>query len=477
LTGPPAGFIVHDAAARAATDHPTCPRLFRVNAMKESKRPAPARRRSRLFLSLLPPLLLFACWPSAEARAQGPDKAQTKSLPEKSKRYALVIGVDKYADTQISTLGGASNDARLLKDALVAHAGFPESQVILLTSSEPPERQPTRGNILRRLSNLASDNLARDGLILFFFAGHGMERGGQAFLLPSDAQVSDDVSLLEQTAVNVTQVRDWLKKSKARQVLTILDACRNDPAGRANADNPLTATYTKAFDFDRRNREIEAYATLYATEVGKRAYEFKEKRHGYFTWALVEGLKGEAANERGEVTLSRLVAYLQERVPKQVKLDLGAGKAQRPFAVVEGYKADELVLGVGGGRGLTVANQVKEEIKEPEPEREQPDDDDSTGDKGRAAPIIIKLEGTTWEGFGSSGLFTIEFLPEGKLRYTLDSNKMPIGGKWKQTRDFLSVDIGGVSVFNGRIKGHTVEGELIGYDGTRSNLAFSLKEQ
>ena len=36
-------------------------------------------------------------------------------------------------------------------------------------------------------------------------------------------------------------------------------------------------------------------------------------------------------------TLASLVNYLQERVPKQVNLDLGAGKVQRPFAVVEGY--------------------------------------------------------------------------------------------------------------------------------------------
>src|SRR5579883_618791 len=35
---------------------------------------------------------------------------EVKQLPEASKRYALIIGVDKYDDTQISTLGGASHD-------------------------------------------------------------------------------------------------------------------------------------------------------------------------------------------------------------------------------------------------------------------------------------------------------------------------------------------------------------------------------
>src|SRR5688500_8370745 len=48
-----------------------------------------------------------------------------KTLPANAKRYALIIGVDQYADTQITTLGGASNDAKALANALIQHAGFP----------------------------------------------------------------------------------------------------------------------------------------------------------------------------------------------------------------------------------------------------------------------------------------------------------------------------------------------------------------
>src|SRR5688572_18525232 len=268
-----------------------------------------------------------------------------KTLPAGAKRYALVIGVDQYADTQITTLGGASNDAKTLANALIQYAGFPGEQVTLLASDQPAERQPTRGNILRRLSNMAAV-IPPDGLLLISFAGHGIERGGQAFLLPSDAQVSNDVDLLEQTAINVTQIKDRVKKIGVGQVLMILDACRNDPVGRANADNPLTSAYTRGFNFELRNREVKAFATLYATEVGHRAYEYKEKKQGYFTWILVEALGGGAANEKGEVTLAGLVKYLQERVPKRVLQDLGPGKDQKPFAVIEGYRADELVISV-----------------------------------------------------------------------------------------------------------------------------------
>lgn len=269
------------------------------------------------------------------------------NLPSKAKRWALVIGVDQYGDPQISPLKGAANDARALHDALINYAGFPEDQVILLATDQPVERQPTRVNILRRLSNLAAV-VPKDGLLLVSFAGHGMERKNQAFLLPSDAQINDDISFLEETAISAMRMRERIRDTGVGQVLLLLDACRNDPGGRADAPNPLTLAYTRAFNFDVRNREVQAFATLYATAVGQRAYEYTEKHQGYFTWAVVEALKGGAANGKGEVTLASLLNYVQEVVPKQIAIDLGAGKQQRPFAVVEGYRADELVLSVIG---------------------------------------------------------------------------------------------------------------------------------
>ena len=432
----------------------------------------------KLFLLLFAALALLSPAPAGLAQPAQKPAGSLKNLPAKAKRYALVVGVDKYADTQISTLGGASNDARALASALVENAGFPADQVVLLSSDQPVERHPTRGNILRRLSNLATV-VPKDGLLLFAFAGHGMERGGQAFLLPSDAQVSDDVTLLEQTAVNVLQIRDWVKRTGVRQVLMVLDACRNDPAGRANADNPLTATYTRGFNFDARNREVEAFVTLYATAIGQRAYEFKEKRQGYFTWALVEGLKGRAANERGEVTLDRLVKYLEERVPKQVQLDLGAGKVQKPFAVYEGYKADELVLAVAGesGRGLAAGERVQEDLDtkvDPSEAKRAEVALAASSDAGRETAPPVNLAGTTWEGEGASGPYTIEFLPDGRLRYTNPFNGST-GGTWKQAGAFVQLSVGGFANWNGKMTGGEMKGEGSNAEGVKFSWAMKRK--
>jgi hypothetical protein len=283
--------------------------------------------------------------------------APVASWPSKGKRWALVIGVDQYKDGNISPLRGAANDAGKLANALVDYAGFPKDQVILLSTDQPEERQPTRINILTYLSNITG-TVPKDGLLLISFAGHGLERGGQAFLIPTDARLTNDISLLEESAISVERMHKPIKAAGVAQVVVLLDACRNDPGGRADAPNPLTQSYVKGFNFDVRNREVQAFATIYATAVGERAFEYQEKRQGYFTWAIVEGMKGGAANDKGEVTLSGLVRYVQDIVPKRIAIDLGAGKNQKPFAVVEGYRADDLVVAIAGPPGTATSNNT-----------------------------------------------------------------------------------------------------------------------
>jgi len=400
-----------------------------------------------------------------------------KTLPGRNLRYALVIGVDQYADTQITTLGGASNDAKTLANALIKYAGFPAEQVTLLASDQPAERLPTRGNILRRLSNMAAV-VPPEGLLLISFAGHGIERGGQAFLLPADAQVSNDVDLLEQTAINVSQIKDKIRKIGVKQVLMILDACRNDPVGRANADNPLTSAYTRGFNFDLQNHEVQAFATLYATEVGHRAYEYKEKKQGYFTWAMVEALKGDAANEKGEVSLANLVKYLQERVPKRVLQDLGPGKDQKPFAVIEGYRADELIVAV---------RDPKIGVSQPY----VPDPNTQTSGPGRDTTVEIKpveanlsLEGTTWTGNSpEAGEYTLVFLKDGELQYIIKvfqngvTSPRIVKGTWKQSGTNVRIVIGNsFSVLQGSIDGGVMKGDGTNQEGTSWKWTLFKKE-
>jgi uncharacterized caspase-like protein len=143
---------------------------------------------------------------------------------------------------------------------LVRYAGFPSDQVILLASDQPQQRQPNRGNILQYLSNLRGI-VPEDGLLVVSFAGHGIERERNGFLCPSDAR-NGGIWLLERTAIPVATLHESIRDLGVRQVLIILDACRNDSSGRGGEDNRLTDAFAERFNFDVRNKEVTAFATL-----------------------------------------------------------------------------------------------------------------------------------------------------------------------------------------------------------------------
>lgn len=273
------------------------------------------------------------------------------ALPSRDKRWALIVGIDEYQN-DVSTLRGSVNDAEALKNVLVNNAGFPENQIILLTTdSTEQDKRPTRENILGALSDLYS-RVPEDGLLLFSFSGHGISVGNQAFLIPSNGRFTKNLTLLRNFSIDVSIIKEAIQEIKVKQVLMLLDACRNDP-GKGDTPNILTNAYKNGFSFDVANSDVKAFATLYATSVGERAFEFYDKDtkqfRGYFSYAVEEALQGKAANEKGEVTLSRLIDHLETTVPKKVKYD--KGETQIPTAnYSETYRANQLILAVADKR-------------------------------------------------------------------------------------------------------------------------------
>lgn len=133
-----------------------------------------------------------------------------------------------------------------------------------------------------------------------------------------------------------------------RQVVVLLDACRNDPESSKSAGttNRLTDAYTGALQFHVLNRGVEAFLVWFATEKGKRSFENHTDRLGYFTQAVSEGLRGGSgtettANARGEITLGSLLTYVQKKVAERTRAEL---EEQRPWADPQGFLQNELVL-------------------------------------------------------------------------------------------------------------------------------------
>jgi hypothetical protein len=270
-------------------------------------------------------------------------------LPSKDKRWALIIGVDTY-QKDISPLYGTVNDAKALREVLIKQAGFTDERIILMTTdSSDADLIPTRGNIIDQLDKLQR-LVPADGLILFSFSGHGVSIDNEAFIVPADGRIYQNADLMRERAIDVLRIKKAIQATKVKQVIMFLDACRNDPVqAKGDGDNNLTAAYAKGFSFETKNQNIEAYATLYATSLGDRAYEFVDRKtnkwRGYFSYAIEEGLRGSAANDKGEITLAGLIRYIGDTVKERVRINLN--HRQVPYLDLGGsFSNGDLVIAV-----------------------------------------------------------------------------------------------------------------------------------
>ena len=83
---------------------------------------------------------------------------------------------------------------------------------------------------------------------------------------------------LELSAIPLDRVSKILSNVKAQQLLTVIDACRNNPeTGRSDQDNLLSDNFTRGFKIwlsSSNAGKSSVSVTLYACNVGERAYEW-----------------------------------------------------------------------------------------------------------------------------------------------------------------------------------------------------------
>lgn len=140
----------------------------------------------------------------------------TELVKELSKRkyYALIIGIDDYADDGIQNLDNPVKDALEIKRVLQTNYTFEPENIQILTN-------PTRTNIIESF-DLLSEKITERDHFLVFYAGHGIwdERLSQGFWLPADAKLSSKAQWLSNSTI-----RDYITGIKSKHTLLITDAC------------------------------------------------------------------------------------------------------------------------------------------------------------------------------------------------------------------------------------------------------------
>ncbi|GHU23998.1 hypothetical protein FACS1894172_15730 [Spirochaetia bacterium] len=138
------------------------------------------------------------------------------ALPAQQK-YALVIGNSAY-NSNIGRLNNPENDANDMAAALTG-LGF-QVDKILNGSLNQME------SAVLRLTRQLSTNANAYGF--FFYAGHGVQSGGDNYLIPVDADIQSE-SLLKERAMVLRFILDNLNEAEDAFNIVVLDACRNNP--------------------------------------------------------------------------------------------------------------------------------------------------------------------------------------------------------------------------------------------------------
>lgn len=251
--------------------------------------------------------------------------------------YALVVGIDEYVRPSIPKLRYAVADAKLFAQALQDVVRVPAANVVLMTSDTVDEnRQPRLVNVAYQLGWL-KERLRSEDTLIFYFAGHGVTLAGEPYLLTEEADNRSALTL-KVSALHGGALLASLREIQIGNVWVVLDACRNHPGNKADSgtlDAAVSHTFSNV-DVGRLQT-----ATMMSCKVGERSWEWDEKRHGCYTWFLVNGLREQAADAAGRVTLEGLSKYVRDQVPVVTQR---FGAAQNPTMFYGGPGVDRWTL-------------------------------------------------------------------------------------------------------------------------------------
>jgi uncharacterized caspase-like protein len=282
-----------------------------------------------------------------------------------AKLWVLLIGVDRYIDASLPSLRYAAIDCQGVGNALAAATqAFPDREFSI--HHDLVAETPTLARIESSLRRIVTEAQVQD-TVLLYFSGHGV-------LEPSTQQTvlcvrDTEREKLLSTGLQIQIVLEMLGHCAAHSQLVWLDACHSGNlnfigrnAARSNTVllNPTTQLLASLRQQATHSRGF--YALLSCDEE-QQSWEFPDLGHGVFSYYLMRGLRGEAADAQGVIDADNLYRYVyrqtvqyidrtnqQLRLVDKEKRDRGEMSwcpeysAQTPKRIVSGV--GEIILGI-----------------------------------------------------------------------------------------------------------------------------------
>lgn len=300
-------------------------------------------------------------------RVKSSSKANPISKP--AKLWILLVGVNQYYDRQnLSSLQYSALDCQGLGKAIEeATASFANKEVII--HHDFVTQKPHLVEVKQSIEHIINSAGSAD-TILFYFSGHGILETStqQVVLCLADTSTAD----LSDTGLPLNSLLKQLSNCAASQQLVWLDACHSGGMTLRGTAMSLADPSSQLVEVLRHKAaESKGFYALLSCDRAQQSWEFPELGHGVFTYYLMRGLRGEAADPHGVIEADALYQYVyhqtlryidktnqQIRLINQQKSSRGESKLQSEFPlqtpkrIVEGF--GKVVLGKQSACNLKV---------------------------------------------------------------------------------------------------------------------------
>jgi hypothetical protein len=248
--------------------------------------------------------------------------------------HALVVGVARYPGLAVrgvsADLEGPDNDAGAIRDWLVdpAGGGLDPVNVTLIRSGDftgdAADPEPAAARIERELARL--EERTRDspgGRLYLYFSGHGF-----APVLEEGALFTAEATHIRPSYVYAHAWLRWFRRAgRFREFVLLMDCCMSYRVSIPVNEVLMGVEIATG---------VPGPAFIGVAAQSKEALEHRAPDgtvHGVFTWALLAGLRGGAADERGRVTGASLKTFLHNALPEFLPAEVRRAGAVdlRPF--------------------------------------------------------------------------------------------------------------------------------------------------
>jgi WD40 repeat protein len=225
--------------------------------------------------------------------------------------YILAIGISEYKESALQ-LKYASNDAISVAQMFKKRGKGLFNQILVTTLLD---EEADRNKIYKAFAQLSIKAKVKDVFVLFL-AGHGAVFDGTFYFIPQDA-VYENSDLFKMMSISGEDLSTLLQRIMALKSLILLDTCH---AANLGNNEWLHGAATRSAlgnktALDRLMRKT-GRTFLSATSTNQFAIE-GFKNHGVFTYAILQGLKGQAdINHDGVLTSGELCNFVRNEVPR-----------------------------------------------------------------------------------------------------------------------------------------------------------------